>query len=652
MAAPNGAIAPVPAATSESAVLFRNIHRTDVSLADTFRCLAALPWDQRAPYLQLALAEPHAAVQRAALAALLEGPDRRPEQVVDHFSALLPEVQVATALHRDELLAIARERIVRGQEGRPSAFRMVAVLGDLEHLDLLVLGLGDPSPAIAEVAFAALLAKWRQHLQEQVAGGDGAALHVVRETVAAAVRACALHHVEALGAALVEFGVSALKWFRGALLARIDDPFGRAFATLLKQARADVAASWAVQLVLDPMPALQRLGERTLRDRTDDEFGLGVAAAVAAVANGGSERAIERLSLPDAVPWWPRAEGLLARLATTVACRLVTVVASLQVDVAERQRHLERFLVHTDGAVQASAVRALHTLGCPTGFAAIGDLLRQGTPAGQRAALQLVLDLSPPDRIALVAPLLGSADEALRELARQEIGKVSFQRFLACFDGMDQHARTVAGRALTKIDPRLLDRLAREVDALEPNRRLLALRILEVLEPGSDLRQRLRELLEDPDQRVRATAIRIVALAESEAGMQTLLAALADPDRRIRANAIEAFEEHGDRAFVPVLVPFLRDPDNRVRANAAKALWTLGWSDARDELFDMLEDPSEAVRISAAWALGQIRCAGARAALVQRAEAELVGRVRVKLREVLSTWPPQAVALLPEGSPA
>jgi HEAT repeat protein len=211
---------------------------------------------------------------------------------------------------------------------------------------------------------------------------------------------------------------------------------------------------------------------------------------------------------------------------------------------------------------------------------------------------------------------------------------------------MDEASREIAAKALAKIDDQLLDRLAEEIGALDPQRRLKALRIVDALDAEQDLRQPLLDLLDDPDRRVRATAIRIVELSGSYEGVKILLAALSDPDRRVRANAVEAFEELADPRFVQILVPVLRDRDNRVRVNAAKALWQLGWLEARDVLLDMLEDRDELVRRSAVWAIGELRFDGAKVALAAREAVEPAGRVRVKLREVLAEWP-QSVEVQP-----
>jgi HEAT repeat protein len=391
-----------------------------------------------------------------------------------------------------------------------------------------------------------------------------------------------------------------------------------------------------VQLALDSDAALQRIGQQLLRNRRDPEFGRELAREIAAVRD---DRSLAMVRNPRDVPWWGPVQYVVADLDPDTARRLVAVVAELRVEPDKRQEHVEAFLAHADGDVQAAAVKALHALGCPNGVTAVAELLRTGAVVAQRAAVRLVIDLVPNQRVTLLTPLLGSGDTELRQLAVREVSKVSFKRYLERFDQMDEASRTIAAKALAKIDNQMLDRLAEEIGAMDPSRRLKALRIVDVLDAGQELRQPLLDLLDDPDRRVRATAIRIVELSGSYEGVKVLLAALSDPDRRVRANAVEAFEELADPRFVKILVPLLRDRDNRVRANAAKALWQLGWPEARDTMLDMLRDQDELVRLSAVWAIGELRFAGAKAALEVRETIEPAGRVRAKLREVLADWP-------------
>jgi HEAT repeat protein len=237
----------------------------------------------------------------------------------------------------------------------------------------------------------------------------------------------------------------------------------------------------------------------------------------------------------------------------------------------------------------------------------------------------------------LLAPFVHSAHPRLASIALKVIAQASFDRYLRSFDRLDEATRQAAARAIAKIDASLLDRLHGELAALEPDRRLKALRIAGYAGAGDRLRPFLREVLADPDVKVRATAVKMLGILGGADGLHALIEALNDPDRRIRANAVEAFEEIGDTRFVMLLKPFLADPDNRVRANAAKALHRLGVSEGRETLEQMLESEERLMRLSAAWAMGEIGARAFEAPLRARLPREQDSQVRERIRRALES---------------
>lgn len=618
-----------------------------MSLADTFAYLQGLPPARREPYLEAALQEEHGEVQSAAVRWLLQpGPHRRPDLVVDQFAAFGTALRQALSPFRDELLAVARAKIVGGRDVRRlGAFQLVAALGDVGSADLLVVGITDPNVMVADVAFAGLVERFRQYAEARkdalakatpdAPATRNAAQEAAWQALGTALRSCPDERAEALCEVLFGFGPLVMSQLRGVLLSRPNATLCRAFVRSLGDGPATAAAQFVVQLVLDRDPNLQRIAQQVLRDRRDPDFGREIGREVAALRD---ERANTAIRNPREVPWWGPVQHAVAELDVDSARRLIGILGEVRGEPQQRQSWIETFLRHPDGDVQATAVKALHALGCPGGTDAVAALLRDGNVVAQRAAAQLVAALAPGQRVALLTPLLGSNDRELRQLAVREVSKISFARYLDRFDTMDEASRAVAAKALAKIDAQMLDRIAEEIGALDPARRLKALRIVDVLDAEKDLRQPLLELLDDPDRRVRATAIRIVEVSGSYEGVKVLLAALSDPDRRVRANAVEAFEELADPRCVQVLVPLLRDRDNRVRANAAKALWHLGWPEARSAMLDMLHHGDELSRLSAVWVIGAVKFPDAKAALEAREAVEPAGRVRAKIREVLCAW--------------
>ncbi len=614
-----------------------------MTFADTLQYLDRLPVPSQVACLSQALAENSEVVQRGAIQVLMGQGIRRPDVVVDHWPQLLPAVQRDLERLRPELLAVAREKIVGGRDARRlAAFRLVDALGDVGAAELLAVGVGDSLSEVSEVALDGIVRRLQAYAaarREALArsGGDQLARDAQQEAAWQAfgtvLRRCPESRHAQLCAVLLEFGAMSLSLFRSVLLAQREAGLGRAFAAALASGEGIGAAQLAVALAFDPEASLQKIGMQVLGTRRDATFGCGVARAVVALTDERAAAAVRTMRDP---PWWGAVQHVHATLPTGEAIAVVALLAEATVEPGKRQELIEVFFAHPEGAVQAAAVAALRRSGCVAGMQALGKLLAGGAVAGQREAAQLVIDLAPANRVALLTPLLGSTDADLRRFAVREVSKVSFARYLDRFDGMDAKAREIAAKALAKIDSQMLDRLAEEIGALDPSRRLKALRIVDVLGAGKELREPLLDLLDDPDRRVRATAVRIVELAGSVEGVQVLLAALADPDRRVRANAIEAFEELDDPRYTQMLLPFLRDRDNRVRANAGKALWNLGSPEGRDTLVEMLAERDEAARMSAVWAIGELGFPGARELLVAREATEPSGKVRARMREAVA----------------
>ncbi|HUU30221.1 MAG TPA: response regulator [archaeon] len=116
----------------------------------------------------------------------------------------------------------------------------------------------------------------------------------------------------------------------------------------------------------------------------------------------------------------------------------------------------------------------------------------------------------------------------------------------------------------------------------------------------------LSEIVIDEDNKVRATAVKLIAdmLNQKESGL--LMKLLNDPDARVRANVIESLEAIGNRNVLGILMKYKFDKDNRVRANALKAIWNFGHKEIDTVLQDMLLDLEPKMRASAVWVIGEI----------------------------------------------
>ncbi|GEM_PF-5318721 len=130
-----------------------------------------------------------------------------------------------------------------------------------------------------------------------------------------------------------------------------------------------------------------------------------------------------------------------------------------------------------------------------------------------------------------------------------------------------------------------------------------------------DMREMVeRELRENENEKVRATAVNTLAAIGNENSAMLLLKSLEDDDARVRANAVEALEELfkkgylSEKVLVDNLIKMLHDSNNRVKANAAMVLWRVGGVGILRVLEDMLLTSEHMWhRASAAFALGETK---------------------------------------------
>lgn len=205
------------------------------------------------------------------------------------------------------------------------------------------------------------------------------------------------------------------------------------------------------------------------------------------------------------------------------------------------------------------------------------------------------------------------------------------------FERMDEDTRIMVGRTVAKIDDLMLDQVESELFGLDPKRRLRALKVIETIKLEKQVEKFLIELASDPNVKVRATVVKLLALVDSSTALKAIINCLSDDDSRVQANTVEAFESINDPRFVDLLRPFVRHPDNRVRANAAKALWRLGDHDKPFAVLSGMLTGNLNMRLSAAWTLRNMEGAKAQHLLESAALRDPSMRVRAMAQESLES---------------
>ncbi len=146
----------------------------------------------------------------------------------------------------------------------------------------------------------------------------------------------------------------------------------------------------------------------------------------------------------------------------------------------------------------------------------------------------------------------------------------------------------------------------------------------------NDLGYRVQTLEEDPINRgyaflqsenpeLRREGIRsLQRLARFDpAARQALREMLGDPNPRVRQQAIDAVGDLGDKEAIPLLVDLLSNGDAENRREAIQNLGKLGAKDAGAAIAELLSDSSDRVRREAADVLGRLKAKEALPGLLQ-----------------------------------
>jgi hypothetical protein len=308
----------------------------------------------------------------------------------------------------------------------------------------------------------------------------------------------------------------------------------------------------------------------------------------------------------------------------------------------------DRVLVALEPLPSGSLWRQRFPQGDALAVAARGEALLHDPSPGDIALLQVFLRFAPDQRDApagvwSLARLTAQAQPPLALAALDRLNGVPGlgQRLEpAAVAALDQALRNEAGRPLE---------LRKRLVALAAERRLEGLRpSLEALaQPGSSLEPeaiealavldgglpeaRVRQLLERPDGRLRALAVRRAGDLLDPAELAALLRS--DPDAAVRAAAVGALVERAGTASLDDATPALFDADGRVRGEAARALGGLG-EPAVPALRTLVLEHGAPEAAAPVAALGLAGTSG-RAALVEIAETHSDRKVRAMARLAL-----------------
>ncbi len=199
-----------------------------------------------------------------------------------------------------------------------------------------------------------------------------------------------------------------------------------------------------------------------------------------------------------------------------------------------------------------------------------------------------------------------STDEKLYTAAARAGAFLIVKHLINYFDVYEKKIRIGLVKIFQSLEINPKDYLDDYIFAKNPNTRFNLARILLLLKDGQLIHAHFMNLLNDKNEKVRATAVSFLKFIPKRKCESILESKLADPDERVIANCIEVIEKYADPEYEQTLIEFSHHGNNRIRANAIKAKWTLGYGDPLSELQKMLQvhhDPW--MRSSACWVLGE-----------------------------------------------
>lgn len=606
----------------------------------TFSVLARSQAEGVTELLTGALSEPDPEIQTGAVRALMARQDRRGlTAVVESFHILSPQPSTFAVEHVDDLLPILRELLSAGSpQVRANVVEMVSRRAQVKLAYLLVRALEDPEERIARKALGGLAAVTHRYHQQAEAARAGL-LDLSRSELEAKKFAL----IDPLLAALTPIGPECpdeLLELTMGLDGRTDDLIyrilisphdvrSRQVSRILETSSAGEVVSFIVGMLRDERKRLR--GLTILERRGDPDF---VRALL------GTERLFRQPVLRDALG------GLTGlRWLEDYVAHLGWESGPVGQDAA-----LEAVLTEPVNFIRTVELAVLSGLSRPTKEAILETLSRRGpNEFVRRTAVATLEALSAGRPTETISMALWDTERTVR--AQQEtraaenmswarpgaaeIPADAFRRFFEGFDRLDPEVRSLAAITLTRLDPELDGRLRQVLASLEPGRRLQAVKIVQALHREPELQSVLLELVQDPDQRVRATVVKTLAILGDEPAVRALLGAVADFDRRVVANTVEAIEAVGFAELVGLLKIFTQHPNNRIRANAVKALLLMGNRSAEGVLRQMLASPQELMRLSATWVLGEIDHPQRLDWLERLTRTDASARVRQKARAVL-----------------
>ena len=275
------------------------------------------------------------------------------------------------------------------------------------------------------------------------------------------------------------------------------------------------------------------------------------------------------------------------------------------VDPADRVAKLAQLQRLTDPMARLAALRALIALSDPHDLLGVNEAVAQfchdADPRLARIALRQLIRVDWSGLPQLLSQLVNCDNPYVRSLASQRLASRGFTQLWDHWPRISSQQRLKIARALIKIDPGFMNRLARKLSRPDRPSRLRAISMIHQLNQAPFFVSMLLDAVRDRDEIIASAAVKTLGDIQSDLAADALTTALDHLDSRVRANAVEAMYPKPATRNLKRLVQIAVHDDNRPRANAIGVLLDQPQKSALKLLERMLNDPKPAQRISGLW---------------------------------------------------
>ena len=234
-------------------------------------------------------------------------------------------------------------------------------------------------------------------------------------------------------------------------------------------------------------------------------------------------------------------------------------------------------------------------------------LLEHPSPLCQRSALNYLYYRGTQPSVGRLMGLINEEDPQTSKLAVRAISRISRDYMVDHFNEMTEGERNQLAAILQRINPNFIENLTNLLGGLDEEDRIHLTQILAGLGKEPAAAEALAELMDDPDEKVRATAVRGFSEGEAEELPDEVIdRLLTDPDPRVRANTLESLPEAAKECRIERIEEMARSEVPRERANAVLAMANLGRSEFEIPLLQMLQHPDSWMRTSGLWVLSRV----------------------------------------------